>query len=406
MGSDNAECLCRDNQSGGIDSPGATAAGVVVTRSSKQWVEQEQPVSRFGIDDSRGGGDSRLAVFLKMGLYACAGAVMLGVLLAFSCFFRGQRMAKEEGETQEEKQQQRDKQQRVLGKLGGKPPLQRQHSKGGRVEVALLALFSAPTHARFVSPTKRKPNCSTGKGGEAKGELIIQPLPPLQLMREIASLQRALPANQQQVCPAARWPNDVEKALSRVSPRLVQFSGHGDAILRGPLAGALAFEYDDGCLHTPDPSSFIRLLHGLPRLQAVLLNGCKTHILAKRIIESMPHLQVIAWSTVVHSRAAEVFAEGFYQELGRQLHAGEEPLSVVAAFKHGQQLFASRGYIEGDPEKGAAEGAAAATVSPSPAAAAGRSSPSPRRNKLPHGAMILASGTEACGVKQAAPASE
>ena len=46
-------------------------------------------------------------------------------------------------------------------------------------------------------------------------------------------------------------PNQVEEAINSFSPRVVQFSGHGDAVRRGAFAGALAFETKDGRVDTP-----------------------------------------------------------------------------------------------------------------------------------------------------------
>jgi hypothetical protein len=85
-------------------------------------------------------------------------------------------------------------------------------------------------------------------------------LPELQLMRELRQLQEAVPADRQDIRPAARFPSDVARALLATRPRILQFSGHGDAVLSGPCAGALAFDLDGGGLNLPDPADFILLL--------------------------------------------------------------------------------------------------------------------------------------------------
>ena len=211
---------------------------------------------------------------------------------------------------------------------------------GTPVPLELLALFSSPT--RLADGTR---------------------VPALQLMREVASLQSALPANQQEVCAAVQWPRDVRRALRRAAPRVLQFSGHGDAVLRGPLAGALAFQHADGTVHTPDPGGFIALLRPdvCPRLQALLLNGCKTHILAHKIVSALPHLQVVCCPTIVHTRASEAFARGFHDALGMQLSSMSTSCQNMArghpsgtttehCFLAGKAMLARSGFIEGDPE--------------------------------------------------------
>ena len=75
---------------------------------------------------------------------------------------------------------------------------------------------------------------------------------------------------------------------------MLQFSGHGDALRRGPMAGALAFEMADGTIQLPDPDDFIALLGKCPRLEGVFLNGCKTlRPLGERIQQEMPWLTVV-----------------------------------------------------------------------------------------------------------------
>ena len=119
----------------------------------------------------------------------------------------------------------------------------------------MLALFSSPKQLR------------NGKG-----------IPELQLMREIQAMQATIPRRLREIRPAAQFPNDIEPTLRQLTPRIIQFSGHGDAVKRGAYAGALAFELKDGTIQLPDPQSFVDLLRKeiCPRLELVFLNGCKT----------------------------------------------------------------------------------------------------------------------------------
>ena len=77
----------------------------------------------------------------------------------------------------------------------------------------LLALFSSPTTMR----TK------IGKHS----------LPPLQLMKEIQSCIENIPHRYREIRPAARFPEDMLHVVRELSPRMLQFSGHGDAIRHG-----------------------------------------------------------------------------------------------------------------------------------------------------------------------------
>ena len=79
-------------------------------------------------------------------------------------------------------------------------------------------------------------------------------------MREVAALQEGIPRRFREIRPAARFPEDLEEIIKHVSPRVLQFSGHGDAIRHGVFAGALAFEVGDGTIQLPAPHLFIRLL--------------------------------------------------------------------------------------------------------------------------------------------------
>lgn len=51
----------------------------------------------------------------------------------------------------------------------------------------------------------------------------------LALLRELQALQTAIPPRLQVVLPAARFPEDVSPALRDHQPRIVHFSGHGNA---------------------------------------------------------------------------------------------------------------------------------------------------------------------------------
>ena len=195
-------------------------------------------------------------------------------------------------------------------------------------EVEVLALFSSPT-----------------KRGN-------QQLAPLQLMKEVQALTEAVPQRHILIKAAAEWPGSIAQTIKKYSPRLIQFSGHGDAVKRGAHEGALAFEKPDGQLHAPDPEEFIALLKLCPRLEGVFLNGCNTmHPLGERIKEALPHLTIIGWETISDDRGASCFAKGFYDALGSQYHGVRlvRRMSIADAYEKAKQTFHQGGYRVGDP---------------------------------------------------------
>lgn len=197
--------------------------------------------------------------------------------------------------------------------------------------IEVLALFSSP---------KKLQN---GKG-----------IPPLQLMREITAMQSAIPRTMREIRPAARFPADVEPVLRQLTPRIIQFSGHGDAVKRGAYAGALAFELN-GTIQLPNPQSFVDLLRKdiCPRLELVFLNGCKTlYPLGKLMVEALPHLTVIGWDSVTADQAAAAFAQGFYDSVGRNCARGGGGGSkgdLMEAYVSAERAFLDGGFIKGNP---------------------------------------------------------
>jgi len=200
--------------------------------------------------------------------------------------------------------------------------------------VMLLALFSSPRRTR-------------------SGRTITQ----LQLMNEIQECCEAIPHMQREIRPAATFPDDVAHVARELSPRVIQFSGHGNAVRAGAYAGALAFERG-GTLQPVPPDELIRLLReDCPDLQAVLLHGCHTlRPLGELIHREMPHLYVIGWDSLLEDKAAIAFCRGFYGKLGEMAEielAGGPPASIHDAFAEAARCFEEQGFILGDPEDAA-----------------------------------------------------
>ena len=79
-------------------------------------------------------------------------------------------------------------------------------------------------------------------------------------MKEIADCIESVPRRLREIRPAARFPDDIKQVIRECQPQILQFSGHGDAVRKGTLAGALAFQMGDGQIQLPSPDDFISLL--------------------------------------------------------------------------------------------------------------------------------------------------
>ncbi|KAL1495167.1 hypothetical protein AB1Y20_017032 [Prymnesium parvum] len=192
-------------------------------------------------------------------------------------------------------------------------------------EVELLALFSNP--------------CVTSDLRSS----IQAGLRPLHLGQELKFLLRAVPKQFVSVEPAAAL-SDAAQAVKEHNPRILLFSGHS-------FMGTLAFELPDGRIDLPQPSQFIHLLQAdvAPRLQCVFLNGCCTAELGYQIVQEIPELMVICWSTITEDASARVFAQGFYDAVGAFIADGDS-VQLELAFWAGLERFRKEDYRLGDPE--------------------------------------------------------
>ena len=87
-------------------------------------------------------------------------------------------------------------------------------------------------------------------------------------------------------------------------------------------------------------------------LHCCFLNGCNTGELGHRIVQRLPWLKVICWTSVAEDAAARSFALGFYDAVGAFLSTGEETQiesSIEIAFWAGLERFAADGFRLGDP---------------------------------------------------------
>ena len=168
--------------------------------------------------------------------------------------------------------------------------------------------------------------------------------------RERSCLPRILVARSN---PASHsFPDDIKQVVRELSPRVIQFSGHGDAVRRGALAGALAFELSDGTIQLPNPDDFIDFLRRdvCPQLECVYLNGCHTlSPLGACIQQELPHLTVIGWESLAADKAASAFSRGFYDALAHAV-ASDAPVSISSAYQAAAAAFEEAGFTWGDPQ--------------------------------------------------------
>eukprot|EP00941_MAST-03F_sp_MAST-3F-sp1_P004247 g4247.t1 len=203
-----------------------------------------------------------------------------------------------------------------------------------RRAIDVLALFSSPT---------RLPN-----------GIKIQ---PLRLMRELQSLMTSI--SKHEILPACTM-IDFKNALQRYRPLIVQFSGHGDIIRDGPLAGSLAFEDKKGILNTVSGTELVTILskHRAPRLQCVFLNGCKTAALGENLAKEL-NISVVCWETIIEDKAATFFSTSFYDCIASKLalfaaSGNNDELRksewIIKAFFEARELFKKSPLKCGDPE--------------------------------------------------------
>lgn len=181
------------------------------------------------------------------------------------------------------------------------------------------------------------------------------PLPPsaqLDLMREVAALVAAVPPREREIVPAARWPQDVLRALGsgerRLSPRIFHVSSHGvrkDAWWHASTSGTLLFHRRDGGAALPKREEVVDVLRQCgDGLELLFLNACASVDLAQYVAAKLPGLKVVCWRGRVHDACARFFARAFYAHVGER-PGGDVAVAFSAAFARLRQE-----YVVGDPD--------------------------------------------------------
>jgi hypothetical protein len=104
-------------------------------------------------------------------------------------------------------------------------------------------------------------------------------------------------------------PEDLTFALSKLRPRIVHFSGHGEA------SGTLRLENDAGQTHEVTPQALAAVFGALAgEIECVVLNACFSALQAEEIARHVRY--VVGMRHEVGDEAAITFATGFYQAVG------------------------------------------------------------------------------------------
>ena len=155
----------------------------------------------------------------------------------------------------------------------------------------------------------------------------------LSLLSEFKTIRRALKETDHgrrvslTVLPAASI-DDLRAALMAAPKyQILHISSHGSS-------GRLEFEDERGERQLIKGQAFAEYIKGYaPPLQCVILNGCETLSIAKRLSAFLPF--AIAMKGQVDDEASRLFSQGFYEKLGAGFSSGSGELDIPAAFKEG-----------------------------------------------------------------------
>lgn len=189
--------------------------------------------------------------------------------------------------------------------------------------------------------------CCPKKLPGAHGRRILH----IDVEREMRSAMQAIPRDKREICPAARFPEDLRRALGigelglrGVSPRILHFSGHA-------LHGGLLVEDGSGDAAFLTPCQLVGALRECFRachsIECIVLNCCHTADLAEEIHREWPRLLVLSWASLVADHAALAFARGFYSHLGAR---PPEFAHLVDAYHAAEQAFHDAGCVYGKPD--------------------------------------------------------
>ncbi|MDJ0696269.1 CHAT domain-containing protein [Mastigocoleus sp. MO_188.B34] len=175
--------------------------------------------------------------------------------------------------------------------------------------------------------------------------LAANPFGDLNLSREIRDIREGLRRSAKREefeleQREALRPQDLQRALLEVDPRIVHFCGHGSG------SEGLVLESNEGQQHLVTTEAIAGLFKLFTnRVECILLNACYSQVQAEAIVKHINY--VIGMSQDVRDDAAIAFTVGFYEALG----SGE---TIKSAYEFGcnriqLEVNRSTNYQTGEP---------------------------------------------------------
>ena len=129
------------------------------------------------------------------------------------------------------------------------------------------------------------------------------------------------------ILPAASIDDLQTALLADRAYHLLHISSHG-------MSGHLEFEDPSGERQLVRGKAFAEFIkRSAPPLQCVILNGCETYSIAKRLSTFLPF--AVGMQGKVDDEASQLFSQGFYRRLGAGLATQAGVLDIVAAYTEG-----------------------------------------------------------------------
>lgn len=137
--------------------------------------------------------------------------------------------------------------------------------------------------------------------------------------------------------PAVQY-SDIRDTLHKYNPRIVVWSGH-------TFGGHIVLTNDNNIPQPIDASELCTLLENAPRLQLVVLMGCHTEKVCRRVSDTL-NIPTIGWSTKVEDKPAYVFSKAMFNSMQTEIKKSE--ISAQHIFNKALRGFKNE-FVVGDP---------------------------------------------------------